>query len=58
MMIDTTKWASLLEYTVRLGKTVPEMKQWAKTRGIQHPDYGWLMDRVAAEELLAQEQMA
>jgi hypothetical protein len=54
-MIDTIKWASLLEYTTRLGKTVPEMKQWAKDQGIQHPQYSWMMDRAAAEELLAQE---
>jgi hypothetical protein len=53
-MIDTVKYASLLEYTQRTGKTVPELKAWAREHGILHPRLGWLVDRAHAEELLAQ----
>lgn len=53
-MINTTKYASAVEISHRLGWTLAQTQEWARENGVRHPKYGWLIERGRAEELIAQ----
>lgn len=51
-MIDTSKFASAVEVAHRVGWTLEDTQKWAREHGVRHPQYGWLIERGAAEELV------
>ena len=52
-MIDKDKYAPAVEVAYRVGWTLSRTQEWARDNGIRHPQYGWLIERGKAEELIA-----
>lgn len=52
-MSETTSYVPAIEVSRRMGWTMAQVQDWAREHHVQHPRFGWLIERGRAEELVA-----